>query len=1267
MKRTKKRPHKSINIESWIEDQISNIPQTLPGGKIYLKQILDNNPEIADELHRINAKSILVLVGGLLTIPRFAPNTVRLEALSHFAFYLCRGKKIANNKSLDKLLNDLLFVTKLADLEDPVEDLFILNVISPIGNHRIFRGVWETPDYWLQKTIQVLFNLPRSKNIHDVQRGVISILQISDLIAEGLKLHRYSEADGYPKGNISIPKNYELGKLKNSIFFSFIELEKLEITKKDLLPFLSDLSEPKEIENEAIGNSSLERKPLLLTDEGIYVILPTAISVAVRRYVLEYINENDLIDTFIKLLRDVERRDCFFHSISKLSGEDITEKLSIDDSTVEKICDDVVVQFDSDKYAHLILLYEDTNNLLSGDFTNFSSGSNEDLSALKNYLEKTADYLSNVNGQESSGLTIIIGGGLGGVVAAPTISVSQSWHLVLIPLSDWMLWQWHSSASFLFLWKLKQHIALLKRNKISIINYNGDINLLAYWIENNFELAPSEMPFNEGGVLYIATDFILGMRNQLRKKLDIHAGYYIRDDVWIPIQRILTDPYFSDDVKTPMFVNVDALSSGILIGCIETNIGCWWITAKNGSDKAQQNFIYLIWKCLLSWVVKLAYLLEETVEAKSNYIFNIEIELSGFGSKGIGDISDIKKPEEPKIVLNPGKIFRLCIPRGFLHYLYRSTNIGERLLIKSIVTSVAKNVEGFALSEQKIADLINKVVSNDDARFIHLFYAKRAKEYLAGIPLPEPRLVKGEDVVQSRYKMLSAVKGNKIGVKYQEKAKSRKYLNNCVDILWKNISDMLSKFDVKDCCKKLFENLDSLIRDEDRWKITANALSAVHTDRGVVIDAAATRHFDRNAAALTTRVAIEMAICTCKPESDRKFSNSDFDYLIANIYTLIKLAYLSDAIQYDVVKPGIEILPNGDLNIDDQFVNEIVIPYGMGHFEKTFTNFAENYSSYLSADKNGNQDNIDVMLPSGFRKGFKAEYNIKIHQFIEIIVLLENRAAEKNEIVVSMNKDVIKKYLIKNEILPDLIESFLSHFSLPVRENWDEYDNKYFNQTDWYPWRFRRKLSLMSNPLIEVPLKGGKEYMYSAAMIYKTGTNIIDGMSKGHYPSEYFESQEMKSWVGKANDMLGHDFEITVEQWFHNRGFKTRINLPMTELGADEKYGDIDVFAWNQNNKVVWLIECKRLILAKTIGEICEQMEKFRGESHDLLQKHINRINWIRRNTNKLKGVTNQNHRKGSIKNLIVTNTIVPMMYKSNLNIEPEKFVQFSKLQDVVK
>jgi hypothetical protein len=116
----------------------------------------------------------------------------------------------------------------------------------------------------------------------------------------------------------------------------------------------------------------------------------------------------------------------------------------------------------------------------------------------------------------------------------------------------------------------------------------------------------------------------------------------------------------------------------------------------------------------------------------------------------------------------------------------------------------------------------------------------------------------------------------------------------------------------------------------------------------------------------------------------------------------------------------------------------------------------------------------------------------------------------------------------------------------------------------------------------------------------------------------------------------------------------------MTEFGVDGM-GDVDVLAWTHAGHVVFVIECKHLRFARTVGEVGEQLRRFRGQPGDDLYAHIRRVKWLTENAEALRRKLQL--RDGfRICQLLVTETLVPMAFVKGLPIPLETIVSASQL-----
>ncbi|MDF0752765.1 hypothetical protein NLU14_21300 [Marinobacter sp. 71-i] len=100
----------------------------------------------------------------------------------------------------------------------------------------------------------------------------------------------------------------------------------------------------------------------------------------------------------------------------------------------------------------------------------------------------------------------------------------------------------------------------------------------------------------------------------------------------------------------------------------------------------------------------------------------------------------------------------------------------------------------------------------------------------------------------------------------------------------------------------------------------------------------------------------------------------------------------------------------------------------------------------------------------------------------------------------------------------------------------------------------------------------------------------------------------------------------------------------MRTFGKPE-LGDVDVVGIKGD--VVTLIECKNLQMAKTVSEIADICNRFRGEEKDELSKHLRRVEWVNLNRDLVSKRLGIEKIEG-VKHLLVTNTEIPK-YRSNI------------------
>ena len=153
-------------------------------------------------------------------------------------------------------------------------------------------------------------------------------------------------------------------------------------------------------------------------------------------------------------------------------------------------------------------------------------------------------------------------------------------------------------------------------------------------------------------------------------------------------------------------------------------------------------------------------------------------------------------------------------------------------------------------------------------------------------------------------------------------------------------------------------------------------------------------------------------------------------------------------------------------------------------------------------------------------------------------------------------------------------------------------------------------------------------------------------------PQEFFTSQQMRAFAGKTAHALGGVFEDEVVSELKANGWEARARVQMTELGASQELGDVDVLAWRPDGRVL-ILECKRLQPARTVGEVAEALQKFAGEEKDKLARHLRRLSWLQGSPSLIPRALRLGKDSviSSVQGRLITNTDVPMMYVKDLPI----------------
>ena len=1215
-------------------------------------------PALVADLSPFDRYACAAVIGGLMTDPAYHANHIRLEALNHLALSHAHGTLTPSVNDFNRWLNDQLGGAPIARFEDPVEDVFITNIATQNGNRGIFTGIWETPDFWVQQVLDVLSRAPALPQFNRIRAEIDAVLKLSEAVAQRAGLSRYITSDSEPWGRIELGDTRRLQELAGRVTFSHAELDRLNIPVGDLQPFFLQSEDVLGINGQHIGESTAQVRPLLRHGNDVLLHMPTGIATAVRMHALQALSTtNSLKRVSAELAR--QQFDQVFNRMLRFAQQGPQEMLSAS-SIDPKRMSDGAVQFDTGRYVHLVLLHDDCEEVLREGITSFKEPPQKFLEKFNTYLYAVATQFS-AKPDYISGITVIVTGGLGRGFRLLHPHLPDHWHFTVWSLADLVGLAWLEEEWLLKLWKLMDHVEKVKAAGLRVESTVGDSNLYGAWRAQDYRLVPREYPLSAGGSIEVAPGHVVVFRRAARQSFDMHAAYRPDEQRWIAVQKTVARAFFRELEALPMYASIEDAEATRLRGVIETSQRSWWLDCTPRlEDNDARHLQYLIWDAMMNWLARLAPILESrlTLPPKNPIIAldvtEVPASMNGTTIGDQGNATELSVNED---------IIRIRLLPKLITLLRQPENVGESAVLKAIVEGVAtwadSHPAGFESSE-----VIAELTHSSDARFIHLFPAQDIRDQLLAGESTHPRYVQMSDVHISELGWGPRVRGsvNEQFLTIDGKERCIKFLNRAADLLWDDIRQQLEQLNRRSVVEACLRNHEYLAADRSLWRRTSRALAAVYADRSDVLRAFREQEGRVSRATLACRIVAEMALSTSLVQGGMQVGNGELDALCGTVLALIGAAYDSDAIHGELVEPRIGVWPNGEVGLPVAFVESIIEPYQSGYFANRFEEHAKDYLKLYSERRQGKP--VEEVVEPEFIAAFEAEYGLPLQSLVYTADALEDYAAKAHELVVATTVAKLKETISAAGLTPDHVNSFVQNFTSQPRQSWDTTPAG-FSPKDWYPWRFGRKLSLLARPVLFLGTDDDSAALYAPGLVHDGSALLVGNAHLGRFETEYFSSPEMRSWIGSVNDRAGHQFNDRVAARLQALGIAARSSVQMTEFGASRDFadlGDIDVLAWDSASGTVYSVECKNLHFARTAGEIADQLNRFRGEAGDELAKHLRRSDWLRSHTGTVARVTGLAANSITIRPMLVTNTIVPMQFKSGLPIASEDIVPFGNL-----
>ena len=315
---------------------------------------------------------------------------------------------------------------------------------------------------------------------------------------------------------------------------------------------------------------------------------------------------------------------------------------------------------------------------------------------------------------------------------------------------------------------------------------------------------------------------------------------------------------------------------------------------------------------------------------------------------------------------------QIRFPVSFFRWFATPENIAERKLVRACLIGIGA-LGGQRLGSSQLNELVDQVTQNSEARFFHLVFAQNYRVHAGSSHPVKPLLVREGDVNFACVGLSQRLMEKPDATEITGHSDCNHFLHAVVDDCWQKLRSKFALLDRHSLIERALQNVEAIELDKERWKMTANALLAIHRDRQDVIKVANDRERSRAAAELASRIVCEVAICACPTSGGRLVNDAELQSILAVTELLVYSAHSSDALQYALTPAKIHVFPNGEFAVDNAYQTNVMLPYINERFTELFESHAQSYAAYFT--RQGRLDEKPkAEFPAGFVEAFSAEY-----------------------------------------------------------------------------------------------------------------------------------------------------------------------------------------------------------------------------------------------------------------------------------------------------
>lgn len=1212
--------------------------------------ILDEQVQkIIKKIEAYDPIDLAISFASLNTLIEQRNNINSIIVLTHLALMYGKGEL----KATPNIVNECMLILKkgyVGQQDDPHENLFINNICSyNIGNSYILEGIWHNPSYYLQLLIDYIDLAPSEKNNPwgFIKLCVYNLLKLSHLLCLRADLHFNNEPVARKNAKLFYKGFHQT---KEPLIFSYEEL-----IDNGIEPILLELYslEDKEFQNfinDELGNTSLEHKPLFIKNNNVYILHPTAIVIASISSIMDFVGKMGALENLSHYLIqnniDKSRLMPFMQNLNFI--KELYSNIEVgNDSPIISL----MYSIDTGVYFNIIYVFDPLDNI---EQLNFLKTSPKLLSASDN-IQKLIDNARNEVVKDHNfycGYTLVVVCGFGRATFFQQEDKFNDWGIEVVSNSELEIIGWLYDIDPEFLIRIADAEKIVKKEEIDFIPHFSMnlLNILGIVKRNNSLIDHNALGMQKVNGFINDYNAALSLKYTVAQHKKVQM--FLDDDYIWQKMLVVGSNFFAEDNLTPTYINFDKYFP-TLVSIDKFSI---WIEIEAIGDSLSKEEIF---KLVHLWVKKsLKYFIENKI-LKSKDIKYLSLY---FEFKNNNTIQfDHERPnmqlyellEAYTYVVEPSlKKAQLIFSDEFELSFCSVDNIADQAIVMSIL-QVFDSCFGLGIAKHEFFEHMHKIVPHSHARQMHAFTAQTYRDHISRFVNKQTLLI--DELDTNNYKFGLAwkeIEKTKAPIEYKTIEACKKFINSMVFHVITEIRENLRLYNRVDIIEQMLEYYEANACDDVHWTRTTPAMLAIHDDKKAIINVITDKKVQRNNAQRSLRLLIEIALCDSPLEEGKIINKIALSKLMDQILFVQHFGTVSDAICYEAIAPFVRVTCLGDIHINYDFIDNVVEPFSREIFSNRSEATKQEYSKYYS--EQNITSTVNGILSDEFLDAWNKDLGFSVDDLRVAIDSIELLAMNGKSPCIVL--DILKADLILQieslGYITENIKLVIDFLVLETREDWLDVPST-FNQSEIYPWLYRRRLSLIMKPILQINNKT-QRLLISVPFLRDALGVILKSYYNGTLRDLRDRKQEknLHKWKGTINNKIGTDFNNEVAMGFVKLGWNAHSDIKVTQIlnqSFEIDYGDVDVLAWDIKSGRVLIIECKNLQFKKTTGEIAEQIASFKGVTNkqgkrDLLKRHLDRVEILKEYKEQLH-LFLKSEKKLKIESYIMFKNIVPMTY----------------------